>query len=36
MFTKTVDDVAARVKKEYNHIRDFTEQFYNAMGYGHL
>lgn len=36
MFTKTVDDIAIRVKKEYNHIRDFTEQFYNAMGYGHL
>ena len=36
MFTKAVDDVAARVKKEYNHIRDFTEQFYNSMGYGHL
>ncbi len=36
MFTKTVDDIAARVKKEYNHIRDFTEAFYNSMGYGHL
>ena len=36
MFTKTVDDIASRVKKEYNHIRDFTEVFYNSMGYGHL
>lgn len=35
MYTKAVDDIAARVKQEYNHIRDFTEQFYNAMGYGH-
>lgn len=36
MFTKTVDDIAYRVKAEYNHIREFTEAFYNAMGYGHI
>lgn len=36
MYTKAVDDIAYRVKSEYNHIRNFTEDFYNAMGYGHL
>lgn len=33
-FTKTVDDVAYKVKNKYNHIRNFTEDFYNKMGYG--
>ena len=35
-YYKAIDDIAAQVKIEYNHIRAFTEQFYNAMGFGHL
>lgn len=35
-YYKAIDDTAMQVKSEYNHIRTFTEQFYNAMGYGHL
>lgn len=34
MFTRTVDDIASKVKEEYNHIYNFTMDFYNEMGYG--
>lgn len=36
MFTRTVDDIAAKVKEEYNHIYNFTMDFYNEMGYGNI
>ena len=34
MFTRTVDDIASKVKEEYNHIYNFTMDFYNDMGFG--
>lgn len=34
MFTRTVDDIASKVKEEYNHIYNFTMEFYDDMGFG--
>lgn len=34
MFTRTVDDIASKVKEEYNHIYNFTMDFYDNMGFG--
>ena len=34
MFTRTVDDIASKVKEEYNHIYNFTMNFYDNMGFG--
>lgn len=34
MVTTTIDDIAFKVKQEYNHIYNFTMDFYNSSGYG--
>lgn len=35
-FIQTVDDIAFKVKSEYNHIYNFTMDFYNRSGFGDL
>ena len=35
-FIQTVDDIAFKVKQEYNHIYNFTMDFYNKSGYGNI
>lgn len=35
-FIQTVDDIAFKVKSEYNHIYNFTMNFYNQTGFGNL
>ncbi len=34
MFIKTIDDIASKVKSDYNHIYNFTMDFYNKSGFG--
>lgn len=35
-FTNAVDSIAAKVRKEYNHIYDFTMKFYDSKNFGTL
>lgn len=33
-FIQTIDDIASQVRSEYNHIYNFTIEFYNKQGFG--